>query len=168
MYNPCGQLFFLPKVKGYFRFFNLVFPGIILWGQGCSGLSIIQKQKSGWRVWCLLVAIGSLLRRCLKHRAILYIVGWHVLASMERRSFDDNFFPPPSFLSTSKGVLTLQSCKMVLNYLIVLNLIYLFINFIIRHLIFYVFLSNLILIIMIPIYFSFNIFLLNFIFQFNP
>jgi hypothetical protein len=167
MFNPCGQLF-LSKVKGYFRFFNLDFLGIILWGQGCSGLSIIEKQKSGWRVWRLLVAIGSLLRRCLKHRAILYIVGRHVLASMERRSFDDNVFPSPSFLSTSKGVLTLQSCKMVLNYLIVLNLIYLFINFIIRHLIFYVFLSNLILIIMIPIYFAFNIFLLNFIFQFNP
>jgi len=131
--------FFLSKVKGYFRFFNLDFLGIILWGQGCSGLSIIEKQKSGWRVWRLLVAIGSLLRRCLKHRVILYIVGRHVLASMERRSFDDNVFPSPSFLSTSKGVLTLQSCKMVLNYLIVLNLIYLFINFIIRHLIFYVF-----------------------------
>ena len=160
--------FFLPKVKGYFRFFNLGFPGIILWGQACSRLSIIQK-KNGWRVWRLQVIIGSLLRRCLKHRSTLYVVGWHELAFMERRSSDDNFFPPLSFLSTSKGVLTLQSCKVVLNPLIVSNLIYLFFNFIIRHLTFYVFfLSNLILIILIPIYFAFNIFLLDFIFQFNP
>jgi len=96
-----------------------------------------SKKKNGWRVWRLQVIIGSLLRRCLKHRSTLYVVGWHELAFMERRSSDDHFFPPLSFLSTSKGVLTLQSCKVVLNPLIVSNLIYLF--FIIRHLTFYVF-----------------------------
>jgi hypothetical protein len=50
----------------------------------------------------------------------------------------------------------------VLNLLIVLNLIYLFFNFIYLHLVFYVFLSNLIFILLISIYFVFNRFLFGF------
>jgi hypothetical protein len=56
-------------------------------------------------------------------------------------------------------VLTLQNCKVVINLLIVSNLIYLFFNFIHWHLLLiFIFLSNLIFILLIPIYFAFNIF----------
>jgi hypothetical protein len=63
-------------------------------------------------------------------------VGLHGTKKLRRQ-----FFPSPliSLPSTSKCGLTLQSCKVILNHLIVSNSIYLFFNFVHWHLIFYVF-----------------------------
>jgi hypothetical protein len=56
---------------------------------------------------------------------------------------------------------------MTLNLLIVSNLIYLFFNFIHWLLTFYVFLSNLIIVLLIPIYFTFNLFFSDWILFFD-
>jgi len=104
--------------------------------------------------------VGGLLEWILKHRATLYLVGQRVSAFMAQKNSFDNFLVPFFSLSfTLKGVLTLQNCKVVINLLIVSNLIYLFFNFIYWHLLLiFIFLSNLIFILLIPIYFAFNIF----------
>jgi hypothetical protein len=109
---------FFSKVKKHFRFFNLDFLEIILWSQGCSGLSIIKKKKVmsasfKRRVWSLLVAVGSLLRLHPKHHVTFNKVGRLVLAFMAQRSSGNNFFPPPLFslhhLKRSAGFAKLQS-----------------------------------------------------------
>jgi hypothetical protein len=117
--------------------------------------------------WCVqlnLVAIGNLLRWHLKHHVALYTVSWHVLTSMTRKSSSNNSLIF-SLSSTSKGVLDLQSCKVILIHLIVSNL-FIFLNFINLYFFYIFFLSNLILILLIHIYFVI-LFLLDFIFQFN-
>jgi hypothetical protein len=76
------------------------------------------------RVWRLLVAVGSLLRLHPKHHVTFNKVGRLVLAFIAQRSSNNNFFFSPLFsLSiTLKDLLALQSCKVILNHLNVLNL----------------------------------------------
>jgi hypothetical protein len=89
--------------------------------------------------------VGRLSKCCSKHRIALYIMISHVLAFIVRQSSGDNplLF---SFFSASKGVLALQSTFDFLCF----------------------FLSNLILIILISIYFAPIFFWLDYIFWFNP
>ena len=114
----------------------------------------------GRRAWCLPVIVGPILVWFSKHRATFYtVVGLHVSTTKARQSSYDNFYPPLSF--------PMQNCKMTLNLLIVSNLIYLFFNFIHWLLTFYVFLSNLIIVLLIPIYFTFNLFFSDWILFFD-
>ena len=119
-----------------------------MWGQECYDLSVIQKKKvvgarrahaSKWkalapferRVRLLPVVVSGLQRRHPKCHVALHTVGQHMSSFVAQRSSSKKFSPTLFSLSSiSKDVLTLQSCKMVLNLLIVSNLIYLFFNFI--------------------------------------
>ena len=118
-------------------------------------------------IWRLLMAVGNPSGQCPKQHTTLYMVGWCMSTFIAWKSALATIFSFPflSLSSTSKGVLTLQNCKVIFNFLIVSNLIYLLFNFIIWYLIFYVFLSNLILILLISIYFSFNLFMIRFYFS---
>jgi hypothetical protein len=107
-----------------------------------------------------LVVVGSFPEQCSKQRATLYTVGQCVSTSMTWSSSDDNSPPlfSPLHLKRYAGLVKLQSSPQSFNC------IKKKFNFIPWNLIFYVFLSNLILILLILIYFSFNLFLIGFYF----
>jgi len=78
--------FFLPMVKGYFRFFTLGFLRIISWGQGCSGLSIIKKVVGACDVsrWPLLTFHSGV-------RSIVPLFMSQRMFSVARKSSNGNF-----------------------------------------------------------------------------
>jgi hypothetical protein len=125
----------------------------------------------GWLVQRLLVVVGSFSRWRSKHHATLYMVGRCMLASMKRRSSCDNFSCSPFFFylsSTSKGMIALQGCKSSPQSFNCIEFDLFVFQFHSLTFYFFVFLSNLIIILLISIYFAFNLFLLDFIFRFNP
>jgi len=133
-----GSFFFCLRSRGTFSFLTLVFLQLSCEIKGFLIFLWFKEQVAGKReasapfkqpVRHLLVATSRLIGQRLKQHVTLYMVGWHMSASIAWKSSDDNFSPSPSFISTPPQKVC-WPCKIVLNLLIISNLIYLFFNFI--------------------------------------
>ena len=119
----------------------------------------------GRRMRHLPVIVDSLPGRCPKQHATLKMVRWCVSASMARMSSDNNFSSPHLFsfihLNRRAGLIKLQSGPQSFNYIELELFVF---QFYPSTFYFLYFLSNLILILLILIYFAFNLFLIRFYF----
>jgi hypothetical protein len=129
-------------------------------------LSLGDAYDPSW--WLLVTFQGSVQSNA--PLSSLYVVGWCKLTFIAWKSSGNNFLISfLLFLLHLKGVLTLQNCKVIFNFLIVSNLIYLFFNFIIWHLIFLCFFYQIWSLFFLFLFIFLLIFLwLDFIFWFNP